>query len=328
MKMSRLGAVSAALVFLYGPSLMAEAAAQQWPQPQIRIVTGFPPGPLDVFARPVAARLQDVLGQPVIVENRAGANGAIAAEQVSKSPPDGYVFYVGTSGTHVTAVHLTPGLRYDPVKDFKPVIAAVEPVTVLVVNPQLPVKSVQDLIAYAKAHPGKLSYASTGIGSVFHLLGELFRQTAGVDMAHVPYRGGEPAMNDLIAGHVPLNLTAVSVAGPHVTAGTARALAVLEMERFAGLPDVPSMTEILPAFRKPSTWMGLFAPPQTPDDIVARMNAEVDKALNEPTLKSRLSQAGYAIIGGPPQRLQDLMVDGIERFGKIIKDAGIKPEGK
>lgn len=331
MKISRLVALTRAALLGLALAVVAlphGASAQQWPDRPIRIVTGFPPGPLDVFGRPVAIKLQESLGQTVIFENRAGANGAIAAEQVSKSAPDGYTLFIGTSGTHVTAVHLTPGLRYDPVKDFKPVIAAVEPVTVMVVNPKLPVNTVQDFIAYAKANPGKISYASTGIGSVFHLVGELFKQTTGVDMVHVPYRGGDAAMNDLVAGHIPVTFTSATTAGGHISSGGARVLAVLEPERFDRMPNVPSMTEIVPGFRKPSTWMGFFAPPGTPDAIVMRLNAEISKALNEPGFKAKLAEGGYAVIGGPPQKLHDLMVDGIDRFGKIIKDAGIKPEGK
>lgn len=324
MKILRLIALAVACA---APLLTAPpAASQQWPERSIRIVTGFPPGPLDVFGRPVAAKLQDVFGQTVIFENRAGANGAIAAEQVSKSAPDGYTIFIGTAGTHVTAVHLTPGLRYDPVKDFKPIIAAVEPVTCLVVHPSLPVKTLEDFIAYARANPGKLSYASTGIGSVFHLVGELFKQTTGTDLVHVPYRGGDAAMNDLIAGHVPVVFTSLTTASGHISSGGARLLAVLEPERFEGRPDIPSITEIVPAFRKPSTWMGYFAPPGTPNSIIQRLNTEIGKALNEPAFKARLAEGGYSVIGGPPQKLHDIMVDGIERFGKIIRDAGIKPE--
>ncbi len=323
MKICRL--IATALAFT---ALSAPAMAQTYPDKAVRIITGFPPGPLDVFGRPVAAKLQEVFGQTVLFENRIGANGAIAAEFVAKAPPDGYNIFIGTSGTHVTAVHLTPGLRYDPVKDFAPIIAAVEPVTVMVINPKLPVKNIAEFIAYAKANPGKLSYASTGIGSVFHLVGELFKQTAGIDMVHVPYRGGDAAMNDLVAGHVPVTFTSATTAGGHIASGGARVLAVLEPDRFDRMPDVPSMSEAVPGFSKPSTWMGFFAPPGTPEPIIKRLNSEIAKALNEPVFKARLADGGYTVLAGPPQQLHDLMVDGIERFGKIIKDAGIKPEGK
>ena len=313
------GACAAAL-------LPQQALAQQWPDRQLRIVIGFPPGPLDIIGRPVAIKLQEVLGQSVIFENRPGANGSIATQQVAKSDPDGYTILLGTSGTHVTAVHLFKNLRYDPVKDFDPVIAAVEPATCLVAHPGVPAKNVAELIAYLKANPGKLSYASTGVGSVFHLAGELLKQTAGVDMVHVPYKGAEGAMTDLIAGHIPLAFSSVSIAGPHVRSGGARMIAILEPERFALMPDAPSITESLPAFRKPSTWFGFFVPRGTPPQIVARLNREIGNILKTPDILTRMQEAGYGVIGGPPEKLRDLMADGIERFGKIIEAAGIKPE--
>jgi tripartite-type tricarboxylate transporter receptor subunit TctC len=231
-------------------------AQQQWPDRQIKIVVGFPPGPLDIVGRPVAQKLQEALGQPVIFENRPGANGTIATELVMRSEPDGYTILLGTAGTHVTAVHLFKNLRYDPVKDFMPIVAAVEPATCLVVSSALPIKSVAELIAYSKANPGKLSYGSTGVGSVFHLLGELFNQTTGSAIVHVPYKGADGAINDVIAGHLPLAFTAISTAGPHIQAGTVRILAITEPQRFSRMPDVPSITETIPAFKKPSTWMG------------------------------------------------------------------------
>lgn len=318
-----LRSAGAAAVALVAPSF---AHAQQWPERQIRIVLGFPPGPVDIVGRPVAQKLQEALGQPVIFENRPGANGSIATTQVAKSDPDGYTILMGTSGTHVTAVHLFKNLRYDPIKDFEPIIAAVEPATCLVVNSALPVKSVEELVAYAKANPGKLSYGSTGVGSVFHLAGELFKQTTGVEIVHVPYKGADAAINDLIAGHIPMVFTAVSTAGPHVDSGAARMLAVLEPERFTRRQSVPSISEAIPAFRKPSTWFGYFAPRGTPRPIVMRLNAEIEKILALTEIQTRMNDAGYAIIGGSPEKLRDLMAGGIERFGKIIEAAGIKPE--
>ena len=302
------------------------AHAQEWPNRPLRIILGFPPGPVDIVGRPVAARLQEALGQNVVFENRPGANGAIASEQVARSDPDGYMILLATSGTHVTAVHLTKNLRYDPVKDFEPIIAAVEPVTCLVVHPSVPANTVQDLIAYMKANPGKLSYGTSGVGSVFHLTGELFKQTTGVQMTHVPYRGVDPSMVDLIGGHIPVLFTALSTAAPHVDAGRAKLLAILEPQRFARRPDTPSLTEAVPAFRKPSTWFGFFAPRGTPKPLVERLNLEIGKILAAPDMQARFQDAGYSIIGGSPEQLHDLMVDGIQRFGDIIHTAGIEPE--
>jgi len=300
--------------------------AGTWPERAIRIVVGFPPGPTDIVTRPLAEALSKALGQPVIIENHPGANGSIAAEQVMKAAPDGYTLLVGTSGTHVTAVHLFKNLRYDPVTDFAPIVAMVEPATCLVVTRDLPVTSVPELIAYARANPNKLSYASPGVGSTFHLLGELLKQTAGIEMVHIAYKGSDPALTDLIAGHVPVALAALSSAMPHVEAGRARLLAVLEPARFARVPEVPSITEFVPAFRKPPTWFGLFAPRDTPEAVIARLNAEIVTILNTPEMRRLMADNSYAVIGGPPSRLNALVVDGIARFGDIIHAAGIEPQ--
>ncbi len=316
----------AALAASHTLSVAQTALEKAWPERPIKVVLGFPPGPVDIVGRPVAAKLQERLGQSVIFENRPGANGSIATEQVMHAEPDGYTILMGTAGTHVTAVHLFKNLRYDPVKDFEPIVAAVEPATCLVVHPSVPAKTVAELIAYMKANPGKLSYGTTGVGSVFHLAGELFKQTTGTDMVHVPYKGADASMVDLIGGHIPVVFTALSTANPHIEAGSARLLAVLEPERFARRPDTPSITETIPAFRKPSTWFGYFAPRGTPQPIVQRLNNEITRILAEPDIQSRLQDAGYAVIGGPPEHLRELMIDGIQRFGDIIRTAGIKPE--
>lgn len=300
--------------------------AQKWPEHAIKMVVGFPPGPTDIVSRPIADRLSKALGQPVVVENRPGANGSIATEQVMKSDPDGYTLLIGTSGTHVTAVHLFKNLRYDPVKDFAPIVATVEPATCIVVNPSLPVNSIPELVAYAKANPGKLSYATPGVGSVFHLLGELFKQTTGTEMVHVAYKGIDPALTDLIAGHIPVAFTALSSAMPHVESGRARILAVLEPQRFSRVPNVPSISEAIPAFQKPSTWFGFFAPLGTPQPVIQRLNTEIVAIMNQPDIHKLLEDNSYTVIGGSPEHLKELMIDGIARFGKIIQAAGIKPE--
>jgi len=260
------------------------------------------------------------------VENRTGANGMIGSNLVARAPPDGYMLLMATAGTHVTAVHLMKNLSYDPIKDFTPIVAAVEPVTCLVVGSALPVNSVPELIAYAKAHPGELSYGSSGVGSVFHLMGELFNQTAGVKINHVPYRGVAPALQDVIAGHIPMAFLSISnVLGVADQAGV-KILAVLEPQRFALRPQIPSMSEVLPAFRKPSSWFGLFGPPGVPAPITARLNAETFKALNAPDVLPKLNDNGLAVIGGTPDDFKALIVDGIARYGAIIKAAGIEPE--
>jgi len=307
-----------------GPS----AWAQAWPTAkQITIIAPVPPGPsIDMIARLVAAKLSESLGQTVIVENRSGANGAIGSNAVARAAPDGYTLLAATPASHVTAVHLTKNLPYDPVADFTPIMAAVEPVTALVVNSELPVNSVQELIAYAKANPGKLSYGSSGVGSVFHLTGELFNRTAGVNIAHVPYRGVAKPMQDVAAGHIQMMHISLSSARGALVSGKAKVLAILEPKRYPKLPNIPSMSEIIPAFRKPSTWFGFFGPAKLPPEIVARLNAEMRQAINAPDAVAKLEQSDLAIIAGTPEDFAALQKQGIREFGEIIKASGIKPQ--
>jgi tripartite-type tricarboxylate transporter receptor subunit TctC len=305
-----------------------DACAQTWPAGKpMTVVVPFPPGPaLDLVARSVAGKLGPALGATIVVENRVGANGTIGANMVARAAPDGYTILAATAGPLGTAVHLMKNLPFDPLKDFTPIIAGVEPVTCLAVNAALPVNSVQDLIAYAKARPGQLGYGTSGVGSVFHLMGELFNETAGVKTNHVPYRGVAPAMQDVVGGHIPMTFVSVSNALGPMHAGQVKILAVLEPERFAGLPQTPSMSEIIPAFRKPSSWFGFLGPPGLPAPIVMRLNGEIGKALNAPDVLPVLQENGLTVIGGTPEQFSALMKDAIERFGEIIKRAGIQPE--
>ena len=320
---------SLSIVLVTAATLVGSAptTAQNWPSRPITIVVPFPPGPaLDLVARQVAAKMAGPLGQAVVVENRTGANGTIGSNGVARAAPDGYTLLAATVGTHVTALHLIKNLPYDPIKDFTPIIAAVEPVTCLAVTASLPVNSVPELIAYAKAHPDELSFGSSGVGSVFHLMGELFNETAGVKIKHVPYRGVAPALQDVIGGHIPMVFISVSNAEPAAKAGQVKILAVLEPTRYSKMPDVPSISEIIPAFRKPSSWFGFFGPPGLPAAIVNRLNAEMSKALTDPDVVKNLDANAFAVIGGTPQQFADLLKDGIQRYGTLIKAAGVQPE--
>jgi tripartite-type tricarboxylate transporter receptor subunit TctC len=306
----------------------APALAQTWPTAKpITIVVPVPPGPtVDMIARLVASRLSEALGQTVIVDNRSGANGTIGSAVVAHAAPDGYTLLAATPASHVTAVHLMKDLPFDPVKDFTPIMAAAEPVTALVVNAELPVNSVPDLIAYAKANPGKLSYGSSGVGSVFHLTGELFNRTAGVSITHVPYRGVTQPMQDVAAGHIQLLHISLSSARGALTSGKAKVLAILESRRYAKLPNIPSMREIIPSFRKPSTWFGFFGPAKMPPDIVARLNTEMRNAITAPEARAKLEESDLSILAGTPDEFASLQKDGIEQFGEIIRAAGIEPQ--
>jgi tripartite-type tricarboxylate transporter receptor subunit TctC len=304
------------------------ADAQSWPSAKpITMVVPFPPGPaLDLVARLVGGKVSDALGQTIVVENRSGANGTIGSSLVARAGPDGYTLLAATAGTHVTAVHLMKSLAYDPIKDLTPIIAAVEPVTCLAVHSAVPADTVEDLIAYARSRPDELSYGSSGVGSVFHMMGELFNQTAGVRIKHVPYRGVAPAMQDVISGHIPMVFISVSNAIPAMQTGRVKILAVLEPTRYAGLPQVRSMSEIVPAFQKPSSWFGFLGPAALPREIVTRLNAEMAAALNAPDVRSKLEDNGMTVIGGSPEQFGALMQDGIARYGAIIKATGIQSE--
>ena len=308
-------------------ALAAPAAAQTWPAKPITLIVPFPPGPaLDLVARLSGAKLADALGVPVVVENRTGANGTLGSNAVARAAPDGHTLLFTTASTHVTAVHLMKNLPYDPAKDFSPIAAAVEPVTCLIVNGALPVDTVAELVAYARARPGELSYGSSGVGSVFHLMGELFNQTAGVKINHVPYRGVAPALQDVVAGHIPMAFISISNALAVGGAKAIKILAVLETARFPRRPEIPSLSEAIPAFRKPSSWFGVFGPAGLPASIVARLNGDIVKALNAPDVKSKLDENGLAVIGAMPEDFRALIADGIARYGAIIAAAGIKPE--
>jgi tripartite-type tricarboxylate transporter receptor subunit TctC len=304
------------------------AVAQSWPAARpVTMVVPFPPGPaLDLVARLVGGKISDALGQTVVVENRSGANGTIGSSLVARATPDGYTLLAATAGTHVTAVHLMKHLPYDPLKDFAPIVAAVEPVTCLAVHSAVPVDTVEELIAYARNHPDELSYGSSGLGSVFHMMGELFNQTAGVRIKHVPYRGVAPAMQDVISGHIPMVFISVSNAIPAMQTGRVKILAVLEPARYPKLPQVRSMSEIVPAFQKPSSWFGFFGPAGLPREIVTRLNIEMVKALNASDVRGKLEDNGMTVIGGTPEQFGALMQDGIARYGAIIKATGIQAE--
>ena len=304
------------------------AVAQTWPAARpITMVVPFPPGPaLDLVARLVGGKISDALGQTVVVENRSGANGTIGSSLVARATPDGHTLLAATAGTHVTAVHLMKHLPYDPLKDFAPIVAAVEPVTCLAVHSAVPVDTVEELIAYARSHPDELSYGSSGLGSVFHMMGELFNQTAGVRIKHVPYRGVAPAMQDVISGHIPMVFISVSNAIPAMQTGRVKILAVLEPTRYPKLSQVRSMSEIVSAFQKPSSWFGFFGPAGLPREIVTRLNIETLKALNASDVRGKLEDNGMTVIGGTPEQFGALMQDGIVRYGAIIKATGIQAE--
>jgi tripartite-type tricarboxylate transporter receptor subunit TctC len=312
-----------ALLVLTAPS---QASAQAYPTRPITIVIGYTPGAVsDLTARTVAEGLNQLWGQPVIVDNRPGSGSNIAAGYVARAPADGYTLMVGTDATLTSNVFLYKHTPFDPVKDFAPIINAGANIICLAVNADLPIKSVADVIAYAKANPGKLSYGSSGTGSPHHLAGELLHQKAGIDITHIPYKGGGAAVNDLLGGHIGMAFLSLSAAVPHMNTGKIRMIAVVEKTRYAGLPDIPTIGETVPGFEM-SSWVGVFAPAGTPPAIVSKLHEAMAKVLNADSVKARLANLGLVVQAGTPAELAETVRDGLKVRGELVKAAGIQPE--
>jgi len=296
-----------------------------YPVKPIRMVVPFPPGgATDIMARGVAQRLTEVWGQPVVVDNRPGAGGNIGSELVAKAAPDGYTLEMGTVGTHAINPSLYSKMPYDHVKDFVPVILVAGVPNVLVVNPSVPANSMQELIAYAKANPDKLNFASSGSGTSIHLSGELFKVMAGVQMRHVPYKGSAPALQDLLGGQVQLMFDNLPPSLPQIKAGKLRALAVTTAVRAPALPDVPTIAESgLPGFEA-SSWFGVLAPAGTPPAIVTKLNAEIAKWLATPEAKEKMLAVGASIAGGTPEDFARHIATETAKWAKVVQESGAK----
>ena len=309
-------------------AVASAAQAQTFPSKPVHVVVPFPGGPsgVDLTARLIAPKLSEFLGQPVVMENRAGANGMIGSEAVARSAPDGYTLLFTTPSTHITAVFLSKNVPYDPQKDFTPISAVVEPVSGLYVNSALPINTMRELIEYAKRNPGKLSYASSGIGSVFHLAGESLAQQAGIDILHVPYKGTQQALTDTAAGTIQIMLSALSGAVPFARSGKVRLIAIIEGRRFSGLPEVPTIGETVPGYERPPSWFGYFGPAKMPRDVVARLNSEIVRAIALPELKARFLEGGLEVIGNTPEQFAEQIRRGFDIYGKAVKLVGLKPE--
>jgi tripartite-type tricarboxylate transporter receptor subunit TctC len=308
-----------------GLAVAPAAFADGYPARPVKLVVPFPPGgPLDATGRLIAEKLTAAWGESVVVENRPGAGGNIGADLVAKSAPDGYTILLGALSTHAVNPSLYAKMPYDAVKDFAPItLLAVTP-NVLVVNPALPVKSVKELVAYAKANPGKLSFASGSNGSAGHLAGELFKTDTGTDIVHIPYKGAAPAMQALLAGDVQFMFDNLASAMAQVKAGKVRALAVTTAERSPLVPDLPTMAEAgLPGFDI-STWYGLLAPAATPKDVIAKWNAEVTRILNTPEVRERLAAQGAVATPTTPEQFAAFIGREIPKYAKIVKASGAK----
>ena len=314
-------AFAAALAIVAASVAFGQAA---YPTKPVRIVVPFPAGgTTDIIARATAQKLSEAWGQQVIVDNRPGAAGNIGAELVAKSAPDGYTLLMGTVGTHAINSSLYAKMPYDHVKDFAPVILVAGVPNVLVVNPEVPVKTVPELIAYVKANPGKLNFASSGSGTSIHLSGELFKTMTGVQMTHVPYKGSAPALTDLIGGQVQLMFDNLPSSLAFIKAGKLRALAVTSTTRAGALPDVPTVADFVPGFEA-SSWFGLLAPAGTSPAIIAKINGEVAKWLATPEAREKLTAQGANIAGGTSEDFAKHIQAETAKWAKVVKDSGAK----
>ena len=319
--MKRMLAVIA--LFILGGSVSAQNA---FPTKPIRLIAPFPPGAVvDTLCRTLAAPMGELLGQPIVVENRTGAGGNIGMDLVAKAPADGYTIGMGGIGTHGINPSVYPAMPFDPVRDFAPITFVASNINVLVVNPAVPARTVQELIAYAKANPGKLSFGSAGVGTSQHLAGELFKQVAGIEMSHVPYKGAGPAVSDLIAGQIPLMFADISAALGHIRSGRLRALGVTTRER-SPLLDVPTLIEQgVPDFDV-NAWFGLLAPAGTPPEIIARLNGAAVKALGTPATRERLQSLGLNPAPDTPEQFAGFIRGELDRWAKVARAVHIRAE--
>jgi tripartite-type tricarboxylate transporter receptor subunit TctC len=299
------------------------AWAQAWPARPVRIIIGFPPGgPADILARLIGQRLSERLGQPFVIESRPGAGSNIATEAVARSPADGYTLLLVTTANTINAT-LYEKLNFDFIRDMAPVSGIIRVPQVIEVHPSVPVTTVPEFIAYAKANPGKLNMASAGSGTVQHVGGELFKAMAGVDLQHVPYRGQAPALMDMLGGQAQVMFDSVPTALEYIRAGKLRALAVTTRTRADALPDLPTVAEFVPGYES-SAFYGFAAPRDTPAEIVDKLNREINNAFAEPAIKARLTELGGAVLAGSAADFARLIADETEKWGKVVKISGAK----
>ena len=301
------------------------AFAQPFPSKPVRLIVPFPPGgAVDYYARAVQNRLQETLGQPILIENRSGAGGMVGADLVVKAAPDGYTLLVGNIASLAMNVGLYSKMTYDPRKDLTPIIRTVAVNYVMTVHPSVPARSVKELIDHAKANPGKLSYGSAGSGSAPHLATELLKQRAGIDMLHVPFKGGGPMVADLLGGQIHIVIADQANLMPHVKAGKLRALAVGTLERSASYPDIPTIAESgFPGFEA-RAWQGIAGPANLPADIVTQLNAAFARAMAFPEVHQRLLDGGLDPITGTPEDFAAFIRNEIDKWAKVAKDVGAR----
>jgi tripartite-type tricarboxylate transporter receptor subunit TctC len=319
---AKIFAAGVVLAFVFGASGFAQA--QGYPSRPVKVIVPTPPGgPVDVVGRITANYLQTALGQPFVVENRSGAGNTIGSKDAAEATPDGYTLLFSAASGLIIAPLLHPGAGYDPLTSFDPIALVGASSSILVVNPALPVHNVAELVAYAKANPGKVNFSSGGIGVLPHLIGELFKARAGIDIVHVPYKGGGPSITDLMAGNVQMTFEATSVLLPLIQAGKLRPLAVTTQKRIPQLPDVPTMIESgYPSFVTVA-WTGLLAPAHTPQPIIAKLNTAINRGLKTPEFEGALAKITVDPLGGTPQKFTETMKTELARWTPLVKSLGL-----
>lgn len=313
------------LAFIAVAFASVDARAQNYPSKPIHLVVPFPAGGnTDIYARSIAQKLGELLGQRVVIDNRPGAGGSIGGEFVARSAPDGYTLIAGTTSTFGIGPNLYRNAPYDPVRDFAPVILTSLAQNMLIVHPSVPARSVPQLISLAKAHPSKLNFASAGVGSSSHVAGELFKSLARIEMTHIPYKGTSLAMIDLLSGHVDVIFDSLSTALPPVRAGRLRALAVTGARRLELMPELPTISEAGVPNYEVSAWVGILAPAHTPGDVIMRLNGELNKVLQVPDIRKIWADQGAEVGGGTPERLAAHVQSELAKWGRVVREANIR----
>jgi tripartite-type tricarboxylate transporter receptor subunit TctC len=327
MAMSVRACIFSAVFAVTGAVHSLTAQAQSYPARPVRIVVPFPAGGnADILARLLAQKLGESLGQSVVVDNRAGASGIIGTENVAKSAADGYTLLMGTTGTHTTNPAVFAKLPYDPVKDFAPISNFADSPFLLVVHPSVPVRSLAELIALARARPAQLHYASFGAGSSAHLTGEMLRSMAKIDIVHVPYKGGPPALADVLGGHVPMMFNSLPAVLPQMKAGRLRALAITSLKRSGGATEIPTFGEAGLAGFEAGSWYGVIAPAATPREVITRLHGEIVRILALNDIKQRLAAEGADPIGNTPDQFTEQIRRDMARWSKVAREAKVRAE--
>jgi tripartite-type tricarboxylate transporter receptor subunit TctC len=321
--MKRLMRLAAAVAVLVGT--VAASGAADYPVKPITLMIGFAPGgPSDVMARILTRKMEEILKQPLVIENRAGAGGSIAGAAVARAAPDGYTVLLGTGSLLAINVSLYKNLGYDPEKDFEPISVIGTQTNVLYLHPSVPAKSLAELIAHAKANPGKLSFGSGGNGTPAHLAGELLKIEAKIDITHVPFRGTGPALQSVIGGHVPMAFNPPSPLLPHIQSGAIRPVAITTLKRTAVLPEIPTIAESgFPGFEA-TTWHALVAPAGTPKDVIAALHRAIAATVNDPAVRKQLIELGIDVVGSTPEELRAYLKAEIPKWAAVVKASGAK----